>query len=64
MINAIPYSAEPFSIPNPSTTIGITSGKFYWEFYATNTANAMGGITTSAASISNYIGSDALSTGR
>ena len=41
------------------STIGITSGKFYWEFYATNTANAMGGITTSAASISNYIGSDA-----
>jgi len=41
------------------STIGITSGKFYWEFYATNTANAMGGITTSAASISSYIGSDA-----
>jgi hypothetical protein len=41
------------------STVGITSGKYYWEFYATASNNAMGGIVTAAAGLNSYVGADA-----
>jgi hypothetical protein len=40
-------------------TMGIVSGKFYWEYQTDNANSAMVGIETQAASLSTYIGNNA-----
>jgi len=47
--------------PMVPATIGVTSGKWYWEYTlgATNNTGRLFGIVTSSATVNNYIGFDA-----
>ena len=40
-------------------TVGITSGKFYWEYQTSSNNSAMVGIETQSASLTTYIGNNA-----
>lgn len=40
-------------------TVGITSGKFYWEYQTSSNNSAMVGIETQSASLATYIGNNA-----